>query len=282
MLSQSTQPMVMYRDAGNLSPESISSWQDYCSTPPSIQSSWSYSSYPSPNSVFYPDDEAMMVNELARELSSITEGSLHLNQSQPSSLGSSPSSSSHSYDSFLFYDFDSSNEIKEEQKPVSINQNVTSIEQDLNLVDQWFKEVLYRDEKNNASSGKTRGTKNCLHVWEFKRDLLMSGQHQDIIEWLDEKRGLYKLLDPVMVAFLWYSNKKRNLSLSEMSEEEKKKMVAHMNRGVRYSRDASCKDRPDSGFFDKVTTRDGFGKKNVYKFGRLARESCPYLSFLML
>lgn len=67
--------------------------------------------------------------------------------------------------------------------------------------------------------------KDCLHVWEFLRDLLKDNRYNNhIIKWLDQKRGIFKILDPNSVSSLWG---KKKLKKSDMK-------YPNMARGIRY------------------------------------------------
>ena len=46
--------------------------------------------------------------------------------------------------------------------------------------------------------------KDCLHVWEFLRDLLKDPEYNGtIIKWLDKPKGIFKINDPNTVSMLW-------------------------------------------------------------------------------
>ncbi|CAF0875912.1 unnamed protein product [Brachionus calyciflorus] len=113
---------------------------------------------------------------------------------------------------------------------------------------------------------KPENMKDCLHVWEFLRDLLKSNEFNGkCIKWLDKERGLFKILSPSDVSNLW-GKKKAN----------KEKMdYPNMARGIRYSRE-------EGGYFDLVTKEDGFGKKLVYKFSKKASMHCDWLRSFMV
>ena len=51
--------------------------------------------------------------------------------------------------------------------------------------------------------------KECLHVWEFLKDMLK--ESREGIEWLDKSQGIFKIVDPKRVFFI--SNKQSIISL---------------------------------------------------------------------
>lgn len=68
--------------------------------------------------------------------------------------------------------------------------------------------------------------KDCLHVWEFLRDLLRDSRYNNkIIKWLDQKKGVFKILDPNSVSLLWG---KKKLKKSDMK-------YPNMARGIRFN-----------------------------------------------
>ncbi len=41
--------------------------------------------------------------------------------------------------------------------------------------------------------------KECLHVWEFLKDMLKDGRPE--IQWIDRPKGIFKIVDPKKVEF---------------------------------------------------------------------------------
>ena len=66
---------------------------------------------------------------------------------------------------------------------------------------------------------------NVLHLWEFMRDLLKDPSRRgDIIEWISEKDGVFRVVNSAEVARLWGEKKKNK---KEMTYEK-------MSRSLRY------------------------------------------------
>ena len=65
--------------------------------------------------------------------------------------------------------------------------------------------------------------KNCKHVWQFLRDQLKCGS--SYIEWIERKKGIFKIKDQVNIAIQWGSYKERK-SGKTMDYEK-------MSRGIR-------------------------------------------------
>ena len=66
--------------------------------------------------------------------------------------------------------------------------------------------------------------KDCLHIWQFLRDLLRNENYNgDLVEWLDQKNGIFKLKQPSKVSELWAKRKSGKLDMK----------YANMARGIR-------------------------------------------------
>jgi hypothetical protein len=69
--------------------------------------------------------------------------------------------------------------------------------------------------------------KDCVHVWQFCRDLLNdSSYNPKVIEWLDQRHLVFKINNKEEIAFLWGLKKNRK-SPEKMTYE-------NMSRGMRY------------------------------------------------
>jgi len=113
--------------------------------------------------------------------------------------------------------------------------------------------------------GKDKKRKDCLHVWEFLRDILRDPSNQPgLVEWLNKDKFTFKINKKDEVARMWGERKNRRTGKSMTYEK--------MSRGIRYSRDESgCFDAPD-----KI-----HGTRFVFKFGLQAIQNCPWLQSLM-
>lgn len=67
--------------------------------------------------------------------------------------------------------------------------------------------------------------KDCLHIWQFLRDLLKDDHYNDAIEWLDQKNGIFKIKNPTKVSGLWGKIKSGKDGMK----------YANMARGIRYN-----------------------------------------------
>lgn len=65
--------------------------------------------------------------------------------------------------------------------------------------------------------------KNCIHVWQFLRDLLQN--KSDYVQWIDQKQGVFKIIKQDDTAILWGKQKDRN-NRKPMDYEK-------MSRGIR-------------------------------------------------
>ena len=66
--------------------------------------------------------------------------------------------------------------------------------------------------------------KDCLHIWQFLRDLLKEkNQNDNLIQWLDQASGIFKINKPEIVSRLWGYKKSQK---SDMK-------YANMARGIR-------------------------------------------------
>lgn len=61
--------------------------------------------------------------------------------------------------------------------------------------------------------------KNCVHLWEFLRDLLLNKNYNpSLICWIDEKKGIFKVVDPTKVSALWALKKgRKSMTYENMS-----------------------------------------------------------------
>ena len=100
-----------------------------------------------------------------------------------------------------------------------------------------------------------------MHVWQFCRDLLNNKEfNPDVIQWVDQKNLVFKIINKELIAYEW--GKKKNRKAPEKMTYE------NMSRGMRHSRVASDYFRvPDKKW----------KKKFVYQFGEKAIESCQFL-----
>ena len=100
-----------------------------------------------------------------------------------------------------------------------------------------------------------------MHVWQFCRDLLNNKEfNPDVIQWVDQKNLVFKIINKELIAYEW--GKKKNRKAPEKMTYE------NMSRGMRQSRVASDYFRvPDKKW----------KKKFVYQFGEKAIESCQFL-----
>ena len=66
--------------------------------------------------------------------------------------------------------------------------------------------------------------KNCIHLWQFLRDLLQNEKYNpSYICWIDKSKGIFKVVEPNKVSQLWAIKKGRKT----MSYE-------NLSRGLRY------------------------------------------------
>ncbi|RUS77751.1 hypothetical protein EGW08_014483 [Elysia chlorotica] len=104
--------------------------------------------------------------------------------------------------------------------------------------------------------GRKKGqVSNVLHLWEFMRDLLKDPSRRgDIIEWISEKDGVFRVVNSAEVARLWGEKKKNK---KEMTYEK-------MSRSLRYSR--------LEGYFSDLPKDKNYPKKLCFKFGPKSKD----------
>ena len=66
--------------------------------------------------------------------------------------------------------------------------------------------------------------KNCKHVWQFLRDELKNESQN--VEWIEKKKGIFKIKHQKNIAKLWGNYKERKSRLAMDYEK--------MSRGIRY------------------------------------------------
>lgn len=101
--------------------------------------------------------------------------------------------------------------------------------------------------------------KNCFHIWEFMRDLLKS--NSNLVEWINKKEGLFKIIKKDKLAKLWGKQKQRKYK-TPMNYDK-------MSRGIRHARKME--------FFKQIDKNKSYGVKLVLQFGPKAVLHCKWL-----
>ena len=74
--------------------------------------------------------------------------------------------------------------------------------------------------------------KACKHVWQFLRDLLKDPKYRTWICWLDEKRGIFKILKPDETASAWRlyksQDRRKDFPDDDLDEKDSKKNYPNM------------------------------------------------------
>lgn len=95
---------------------------------------------------------------------------------------------------------------------------------------------------NEGSQGNRSGNNGQIQLWQFLLEILTDREHRDIIQWIDDGDGEFKLTDPEKVAALWGERKNK----PTMNYEK-------LSRALRY-------------YYDGDMISKVGGKRFVYKF----------------
>uniref|UniRef100_A0A915PUI0 ETS domain-containing protein n=1 Tax=Setaria digitata TaxID=48799 RepID=A0A915PUI0_9BILA len=104
-----------------------------------------------------------------------------------------------------------------------------------------IKNSILQSSSNNSQSILATTTDSNITLWQFLLELLLKGEHNDLIQWTNQQ-GEFKLLDAEAVARLWGQRK----SKPHMNYDK-------LSRALRY-------------YYDKNIIKKVIGQKFVYRF----------------
>lgn len=146
---------------------------------------------------------------------------------------------------------------EEEERPTpSRRHSVSSSPKEKKKVARESPTLSEKSLSDRKKPGRKKGqVSNVLHLWEFMRDLLKDPRTRgDIIEWISEKDGVFRVVNSAEVAKLWGEKKKNK---KEMTYEK-------MSRSLRYSR--------LEGYFSDLPKDKNYPKKLCFKFGPKSKD----------